>query len=54
MICEDGFTVFAYILHMVEAERRAAASVFQGFRGEGFIVTVDETKFRERKRDDLK
>lgn len=33
---------------MVEAERRAAACVFQGFSGEGLIMAVDETEINPK------
>lgn len=42
-----------YILHMVEAEGRAAACVLQGLSGEGFIMAVDETEIRIVKRRNL-
>lgn len=33
-----------YVLDMVEVERSSLAIVFQGFRGEGFIMTIYKTK----------
>ena len=38
----------SYVLHVVEAQRGAAARVLQGLRGEGFVVAVDEAGGAER------
>lgn len=41
---EEDLSDTSYILHVVEAERGAAACVLYGFSGEGLVVTVDETE----------